>query len=689
MSEALYRKYRPQVFSDVVGQDNIVNTLQNAISQNKVSHAYLFTGPRGTGKTTMARLLSKAMLCSSGQTESPAPNPNPCGVCEDCRLVAAGSHPDVYELDAASRTGVENVREEIIGRVQFAPVRRSHKIYIIDEVHMLSTAAFNALLKTLEEPPEHVVFVLCTTDPQKVPETILSRCQRFDFKGIGNESMVSKLGAVCVSEGVQFEGSALDLVAFRANGGMRDALTFLEQLIAFCDGNITLSAAQDMLGGLDTNDVAAFVQAVGQRDVPQCFSVIDSLVESGADLLQFTNDLAQYMRGLYVLCADADVSLNVSPAVRDQMQGVLPAFTSDRLLHDLCILGDVVKELKTSTNSRLVFEIAAVRLARPETDLTLESLAERISRLEGAARMEGASVAAQSFQGANLQRENNEVPEVTQSANLQRENNAQPTTAQDANLHDFGSAAQQFPQDGNQQHENNEVHSMQATQSSQNAASAEDPWGSFAADPAHLQRTWKQIQGELKNISMPHAAFFLGVVASYSQTEKLLEIQFPAGNQFAFEKVREPQISEELAQAIERTLGVRAPFKIVREGDEGAPVVSSPVEAINQTEEIENERAHEKEPENKVNTKYEAKKEDIALDVQRTEQKTIAQGNQITEEKAVPQGGEKIEKPEKTEEPKEAEKPEDAKESEETNATTSTWRDNVVSVFGDIPIEKM
>jgi len=234
MAEALYRKYRPQVFEDVVGQEPIERTLKNALAQDKVSHAYLFCGPRGTGKTTTARLLAKALLCQSG------PTPDPDGTCEDCELIAEGTHPDVYELDAASRTGVENVREEIISRVQFAPTRGRYKVYIIDEVHMLSTAAFNALLKTLEEPPSHVVFVLCTTDPQKVPETIHSRCQRFDFRRIAPETMVSRLGAICMAEDVEFEGEALDLIAQRAEGGLRNALTSLEQIIAYEGGKVTL-----------------------------------------------------------------------------------------------------------------------------------------------------------------------------------------------------------------------------------------------------------------------------------------------------------------------------------------------------------------------------------------------------------------------------------------------------------------
>ncbi len=377
MAEALYRKYRPQIFEDVVGQEPIERTLKNAIAQDKVSHAYLLCGPRGTGKTTTARLIAKALLCEHGPTASPD------GTCEDCRMIADGVHPDVYELDAASRTGVENVREEIISRVQFAPTRGTYKVYIIDEVHMLSTAAFNALLKTLEEPPAHVIFILCTTDPQKVPETIHSRCQRFDFRRISPEAMVSRLGAVCVSEGVEFEGEALDLIAHRAEGGLRNALTSLEQIIAFEDGKVTLAGAERILGSIDSNDMADIIAAIGRRDAAACFRWIAEYVETGADLVQFTRDMAEHVRNLYLMAvAGDDVELDVSETLRRELVNERKMFGEDRLSRMLCVLGDLLTELRGSTNRRLSFEIALTRLVRPDSDLTIAGLAERVEALE-------------------------------------------------------------------------------------------------------------------------------------------------------------------------------------------------------------------------------------------------------------------------------------------------------------------
>ena len=404
MSEALYRKYRPQTFEDVVGQTHIERTLKNAIEQDKVGHAYMFCGPRGTGKTTTARLLAKALLCEKG------PTPAPDGTCEQCLAIAEGNHPDVYELDAASRTGVDNVREEIIGRVQYAPTRGRYKVYIIDEVHMLSIAAFNALLKTLEEPPSHVVFIMCTTDPQKVPETIQSRCQRFDFHRLSNEEIIARLGAVCTAEDVQFEGDALDLVAHRAQGGMRDALTMLEQLIAFGDGNVTMEVANDVLGSLDVDDMSGIVRSIATRDAAACFTWVSEYVETGADLARIVRDLAAYVRDLYVLSlTDGAVAVTAPQSSLPRMSGEAQMFGIDRLAYILRVLGDLNTELRTSTNPRLSFEIGLTRMVRPQSDLTLESLAARVEVLERALA-QGAVAAPAAAQPAVVAQQPASVP---------------------------------------------------------------------------------------------------------------------------------------------------------------------------------------------------------------------------------------------------------------------------------------
>lgn len=431
MSEALYRKYRPQTFEDVVGQTHIERTLKNAIEQDKVGHAYMFCGPRGTGKTTTARLLAKALLCEKG------PTPAPDGTCEQCLAIAEGNHPDVYELDAASRTGVDNVREEIIGRVQYAPTRGRYKVYIIDEVHMLSIAAFNALLKTLEEPPSHVVFIMCTTDPQKVPETIQSRCQRFDFHRLSNEEIIARLGAVCTAEDVQFEGDALDLVAHRAQGGMRDALTMLEQLIAFGDGNVTMEVANDVLGSLDVDDMSGIVRSIATRDAAACFTWVSEYVETGADLARFVRDLAAYVRDLYVLSlTDGAVAVNAPQSSLPRMSGEAQMFGIDRLAYILRVLGDLNTELRTSTNPRLSFEIGLTRMVRPQSDLTLESLAARVEILERALA-QGAAAAPAAAQPAAMAQQPASVPPAAnagyrQPAVVPSPARVQPTAAQSA-----------------------------------------------------------------------------------------------------------------------------------------------------------------------------------------------------------------------------------------------------------------
>lgn len=387
--ESLYRKYRPLTFDSVVGQQHIVSTLEHAITEGRLSHAYLFCGPRGTGKTTMARILAKALLCRNAEAARAegASGCMPDGTCEECELIAEGNHPDVYELDAASRTGVDNVREEIINSVNFAPVRGKYKIYIIDEVHMLTTAAFNALLKTLEEPPAHVIFVLCTTDPQKILETILSRCQRFDFHRIGNEDIEHRLSYVCEQEGFDYDDEALAIVARHAKGGMRDALSTLEQLSVFGNGAVHADDARSLLGEVSDQILGEFARAIAERDIAELYGLIRAQVEEGNDLLELTRDLVAHVRDVYVACV-AGARAELFEGGAEQAEALVAeaaAFgehSADRLARVLTVLDDAALEMRGASDVRLVLEIACTRLARPEADLTIEALAERVARLE-------------------------------------------------------------------------------------------------------------------------------------------------------------------------------------------------------------------------------------------------------------------------------------------------------------------
>lgn len=615
--EALYRKYRPSTFADVVGQEHIERTLKNAIEQDKVSHAYLFCGPRGTGKTTTARILAKALMCEKGPTIEPD------GTCEECQAIAQGTHPDVYELDAASRTGVENVREEIISRVSYAPTRGAWKVYIIDEVHMLSTAAFNALLKTIEEPPSHVVFILCTTDPQKVPETILSRCQRFDFHRISIESIVARLGAVCAEEGVEFEAEALDLIAHRAEGGMRNALTSLEQLIAYCGGKATLEGAQSLLGSLDNADLSEIVEAIGRRDAAACFNWVAQYVETGADLAQFVHDLAEHVRTLYLMSmAGLDVELQISESMRTVMIGELKLFGQDRLSRMLVLLGDVSKELRVSSNPRLTFEIALTRMVRPESDLTLEALAERVEELERRLSMLGNASSPAEVAPAASARVGGGAPQYAavpaQSAShapsapvaASTGSSGQPApsaqvpaalVAQDASGRNAawpqGSVSAPVAPSAPQ--------TPPAVASSVLQASAPtpavQPAGSFSqapetvqlrqaaaltaqvdlSNPAAVQRLWHSVTASLRKVNPARGVLFMNAKVSAEADGQGIVVEFGKDSAFAFNAAQKAEVQELLAKTIQTVAGGTVPYRLALAGNSSsaAPVAAQPASA--------------------------------------------------------------------------------------------------------------
>ena len=615
--EALYRKYRPSTFADVVGQEHIERTLKNAIEQDKVSHAYLFCGPRGTGKTTTARILAKALMCEKGPTIEPD------GTCEECQAIAQGTHPDVYELDAASRTGVENVREEIISRVSYAPTRGAWKVYIIDEVHMLSTAAFNALLKTIEEPPSHVVFILCTTDPQKVPETILSRCQRFDFHRISIESIVARLGAVCAEEGVEFEAEALDLIAHRAEGGMRNALTSLEQLIAYCGGKATLEGAQSLLGSLDNADLSEIVEAIGRRDAAACFNWVAQYVETGADLAQFVHDLAEHVRTLYLMSmAGLDVELQISKSMRTVMIGELKLFGQDRLSRMLVLLGDVSKELRVSSNPRLTFEIALTRMVRPESDLTLEALAERVEELERRLSMLGnASSPAEVAPAASARvgggapqyaavpaQSTSHAPSAPVAASAGSSGQPAPSAQVPAALvaQDASGRNAAWPQGSvSAPVAPSAPQTPPAVASSVLQASAPtpavQPAGSFSqapetvqprqaaaltaqvdlSNPAAVQRLWHSVTASLRKVNPARGVLFMNAKVSAEADGQGIVVEFGKDSAFAFNAAQKAEVQELLAKTIQTVAGGTVPYRLALAGNSSsaAPVAAQPASA--------------------------------------------------------------------------------------------------------------
>ena len=374
---SLYRKYRPQTFMDIVGQDHVTGTLVNAIQTGQVHHAMLFCGTRGTGKTSTARVLAKALNCVKG------PTPEPCNVCDACVSITNGTNLDVTEIDAASHGSVDDARD-LREKASYAPAAARFKVYIIDEAHMVTTQGFNAMLKVLEEPPDHVRFIFCTTEPHKVIEAIRSRCQRHDFRRIRTAALVQDFARICEAEEVDIEPAALELVARAADGSHRDGLSRLDQVLTFAGPKVTLADVAQVLGALPVELRFDLAEALAAHRVADVLACVERVVDAGHDLHQFTREALEHLRDLYVLrvAPQSTTLVDVTAETRERLAAQAERFGPGELGRMVTIVGDLYLDLRTATDQRLVVEIGLARAAVPEASLDAEALLARIERLE-------------------------------------------------------------------------------------------------------------------------------------------------------------------------------------------------------------------------------------------------------------------------------------------------------------------
>lgn len=376
--QALYRKFRPATFEEVKGQDHIVTTLKNQIVADRIGHAYLFCGTRGTGKTSIAKLFAKAVNC-----ENPVDG-SPCGTCAACKSIQAGASMNVVEIDAASNNGVDNIRE-IVDEVSYSPTEGKFRVYIIDEVHMLSIGAFNALLKTLEEPPSYVIFILATTEANKIPITILSRCQRYDFHRISIESLVGRMQELIGIEQVTVDDKALRFIAKCADGSMRDALSLLDQCIAFYLGQeLTYDKVLEVLGAVDTEVYSEMLRKIIDKDIIGAIHMLEEMIMKGRELTQFVSDFTWYMRNLLLVKSSDHIEdvLDVSSENLQRLKEESQLLDVDTLMRYIRIFSELAGQIKYSTQKRVMIEMAIIKLCKPSMETNMDSILDRIRSLE-------------------------------------------------------------------------------------------------------------------------------------------------------------------------------------------------------------------------------------------------------------------------------------------------------------------
>ncbi len=511
VSASLYRKYRPVRFEDVVGQDHVTRTLVNAIRTNRVSHAYLFAGPRGTGKTSTAKILAMALNCEAGQGRATM---QPDGTCDRCRAIRHGSSMDVLEIDAASNRGIDEIRE-IRDKVHFAPVEGRMKVYIVDEVHMLTPEAFNALLKMLEEPPEHAVFVLATTEAHKVLPTILSRCQRFDFRRPSLSDIVGVLTRIAQAEGISVTDNTLSVIARAASGSFRDAIGTLDQLSAYCESTITMQDALALLGVAQHDLLFEIVDITLERDTKAALLFVERLSQTGTDYNQFIKDLLAHLRDLYILqhTEEPPATIGVSEEHLDGLRSQANRAHTSELVTFIDHLGEAQQAIRGGADPRLEIELLLIKLTQPVADMSLRAILSRLDRLEqGVARPRSRPPAgpnhtspADKPPGSEPGGDRNAVPEA--------ESTTDPSlTPQRA--HTIS------PSDGSQEEAASRVHSSPRVE----------------PDIDHLKRAWPHILNRLKN-ERPNLHAVLADGRPETLEGDTLVIRFPAGADFQVARI--------------------------------------------------------------------------------------------------------------------------------------------------------